>query len=84
FKKTEKYRAKFLIESVTQLSTNLKNLNITLQVEHDERANVLKQLAEKYSIKTVFFQTEWTKEEKQVELEVKSVLTETNFIDNYN
>jgi deoxyribodipyrimidine photo-lyase len=84
FKKTEKYRAKFLIESVTQLTTNLKNLNISFQVEHDEPANVLKQIAEKYDIKTVFFQTEWTKEEKQVELEVKSVLTETNFIDNYN
>ncbi|MBZ9779198.1 DASH family cryptochrome [Psychroflexus sp. CAK8W] len=84
FKKTEKYRAKFLIESVTQLSTNLKNLNISLQVEHDEPVNVLKQLDEKYNIKTVFFQTEWTKEEKQVELEVKSALTKSNFVDNYN
>ena len=44
----------------------------------------MKQLAEDYNIKSVFFQTEWTEEEKQVEHEVKSVLTETNFIDNYN
>ncbi len=84
FKKTEKYRAKFLIESVTQLHDNLKSLNISLWVEHDEPAKIFEKLAERYRIKTVFFQTEWTDEEKQVETEVKSVLTNTDFIDHYN
>ncbi|MFO7745768.1 MAG: DASH family cryptochrome [Psychroflexus sp.] len=84
FKKTEKFRARFLIETVTQLSDKLKNLNISLQVEYDKPASVLKRLAENYNIKTVFFQTEWTEEEKQVEHEVKSILSETNFIDDYN
>ncbi|MBZ9651789.1 DASH family cryptochrome [Psychroflexus montanilacus] len=84
FKKTEKYRAKFLIESVTQLASNLETLNISLKVEHDETAKIFEKLAEEYRIKTVFFQTEWTDEEKQVETEVKSVLTNTDFIDHYN
>lgn len=84
FKKTEKYRAKFLIESVSQLSDNLKNLNISLHVEHDEPANVFQKLSEKYNIKNVFYQTEWTDEEKQAEDAVKSVLKNTRFVNHYN
>lgn len=84
FKKTEKYRAKFLIESVEQLSNNLKNLNINLHVEHEKPANVFKTLAEQYNIKTVFFQTEWTEEEELVEDDIRTILSETNFVENYN
>lgn len=84
FKKTEKYRAKFLIESVEQLYNNLKNLNINLHVEHDEPANVFKTLAEQFNIKTVFFQTEWTEEEEIVEDDIRTILSETNFVENYN
>ena len=36
FKKTEKYRAQFLIETVESLSTNLNNINVTLLVFHSE------------------------------------------------
>jgi deoxyribodipyrimidine photo-lyase len=84
FKKTEKYRAKFLIESVTQLSSNLKDLNIRLKVEHDEPGQVFKKIAETFNIKTIFYQTEWTEEEQKVEEEVKSALVHTQFIDSYN
>jgi len=84
FKKTEKYRAKFLIESVAQLSSNLNALNISLQVEHDEPSHVFKNLSDIYNIKHVFFQTEWTDEEKQVENEVKAIIPETDFITHYN
>ncbi|SDG93120.1 DASH family cryptochrome [Psychroflexus sediminis] len=84
FKKTEKYRAKFLIEMVSQLSDNLKSLNISLQVEQDAPAGVFEKLSEKYNIKNVFFQAEWTEEEKQVENAVKSVLKDTQFAEQYN
>lgn len=83
FKKTEKYRAKFLIETVSQLSKNLRDKNISLHVEHEEPAKVFEKLAEKYTVKNLFYQNEWTSEEKQVELEVKSVLNKTTFIENY-
>lgn len=84
FKKTEKYRAKFLIETVSQLSNNLKELNISLHVELDEPANIFKTLSEKFNIKTLFFQTEWTAEENLAENEVKSVLKDTRFVTHYN
>lgn len=84
FKKTEKYRAKFLIESVEQLYNNLKNLNINLHVEHDEPASVFKTLSKQFNIKTVFFQTEWTEEEELIEDDIRTILSETNFVENYN
>jgi deoxyribodipyrimidine photo-lyase len=34
FKKTERYRAKFLLETVTELKQNLTKLNITLFIEN--------------------------------------------------
>ena len=34
FKKTERYRAQFLIESILQLQKDLEKLNITLIIEH--------------------------------------------------
>jgi deoxyribodipyrimidine photo-lyase len=84
FKKTEKYRAKFLIESVQQLSSNLENLNISLLVNFDSPKHVFEELAQEYKINSVFFQKEWTEEEKQVEDEVRSVLPEAEFMDHYD
>lgn len=37
FKKTEKFRAKFLIETVEDLKKNLKSLNIELLVHHENQ-----------------------------------------------
>lgn len=84
FKKKEKYRAQFLIESVHQLSQNLRKLNISLHVEHDNPAHVFQKLSEQFTIKTVFFQTEWTDEEQKVEQNITSVLNTTQFIHHYN
>ena len=36
FKKTEKFRAKFLVETVTELKENLEKLNISLLVYHEK------------------------------------------------
>jgi deoxyribodipyrimidine photo-lyase len=84
FKKTEKYRAKFLIESVERLSNNLQNLNISLHIAHKHPSEVFKELSERYAITSVFYQTEWTREEKRVEAKVKLALPNTDFIENYN
>lgn len=84
FKKTEKYRAKFLIESIEQLSDNLQGLNISLHIAHKHPSEVFKELSERYEITSVFYQTEWTREEKRVEAKVKSALPNTDFIENYD
>ena len=83
FKKTEKFRAKFLIESVEQLSNNLQHLNISLHIAHAHPYEVFKQLSEQYEITSVFYQSEWTREEKKVEAKVKSALPDADFIKNY-
>ncbi len=66
FKKTEKYRARFLIESVTELKANLLKLNITLLVFHDKPENVIPNLVKEHKIKNIYLQKEWTRDENQV------------------
>ncbi|MDZ4329271.1 MAG: deoxyribodipyrimidine photo-lyase [Flavobacterium sp.] len=66
FKKTEKFRAKFLIESVTVLRQNLKKLNITLLVYHQKPEDCIPEIVTQDEINSVYFQEEWTSEEMEV------------------
>jgi deoxyribodipyrimidine photo-lyase len=83
FKKTEKYRAKFLIETITDLRTNLNELNISLYVGQTQPVNVFKSLSKEYNITSVYYQNEWTVEEKKVEQEVKDSLPDCRFISHF-
>lgn len=74
FKKTEKYRAQFLIETVQNLKDNLSNLNITLIVANDRPENVIPSVIEKYHISEIHSQREWTKEENDVTSAVEKVI----------
>ncbi|GAA4281692.1 DASH family cryptochrome [Gaetbulibacter aestuarii] len=67
FKKTEKYRAKFLIETVQNLKKGLKDLNIELFVFYDRPEIKIPDLIKSYNIKGIYAQKEWTQEEKAVE-----------------
>ena len=66
FKKTEKYRAKFLIESVTELKANLSNLNIPLWVFYDKPENVIPSFVKEHKINNIYLQKEWTRDENKV------------------
>jgi len=66
FKKTEKYRAQFLIETVKNLKKNLADLNITLFVYNDHPENKIPELLEAHNISHLYSQQEWTKEENEV------------------
>lgn len=66
FKKTEKFRAKFLIESVTTLKENLEKLNITLLVYHQKPEDSIPEIIAQNGINSVYFQEEWTSEEMEV------------------
>lgn len=85
FKKTEIYRAKFLIESVVNLKQNLAQLNITLLVYFEEPEIAIPSLLTEYQIDTVYLQTEWTRDENRV---LESVKAKTNssvkFIESYD
>ncbi|MCR9182022.1 MAG: DASH family cryptochrome [Flavobacteriaceae bacterium] len=63
FKKTEKYRAQFLIETVSELKENLSKLNIDLLVFHNKPETILPAIIQKHNIIKVFLQREWTQEE---------------------
>ena len=66
FQKTSNYRAQFLIESVYELERNLSELNISLIIVYDKPEHTIPHLIEKYSIEAVYFQEEWTTEERRV------------------
>ncbi|MFD0861785.1 DASH family cryptochrome [Sungkyunkwania multivorans] len=66
FKKTERYRAKFLLETVTDLKASLAELNITLLTYINQPENIICRLVEEYQIEHVYLQGEWTSEEVEV------------------
>jgi deoxyribodipyrimidine photo-lyase len=70
FKKTEKYRAQFLIESVAALKAALEKLNISLIIDLDAAEDSLADYLQQYDIQTVYLQEEWTDEEKKEEVAV--------------
>ncbi|MDP5045498.1 MAG: deoxyribodipyrimidine photo-lyase, partial [Leeuwenhoekiella sp.] len=66
FKKTEKYRAQFLIETVTELRENLEKLYITLFVVNEEPEFAIPKLVKNYQVERIYFQKEWTFEERNI------------------
>ena len=77
FKKTEKYRAQFLIESVNELKTNLEKINISLFVYHDTPEKSISAFAKEHQINTIYFQEEWTSEEVEVSANLRTQLQTT-------
>lgn len=76
FKKTDKFRAKFLIETITELKKNLKTINIELFIAHEYPEKALKLLVNEFNVTSVYLQKEWTTEEVNVFDNVKSNLPE--------
>ena len=75
FKKTEKYRAKFLIETIRDLRKNLAKLNIELFVYVDRPEDKIPELIHQFDITAIYAQKEWTAEEKTVETNLTSKLS---------
>ncbi|GAA0873179.1 DASH family cryptochrome [Gangjinia marincola] len=65
FKKTERYRAQFILESVKELKNNLADLNISLLVYHDNPKDIIPKLIEEHGIKNLYLQKEWTRDERK-------------------
>jgi len=85
FQKTAKYRAKFLIDTVTDLKKNLADLNITLLTYFEIPENKMQSLCDVYSIDSVFTQKEWTSEEVNTNESIKKSLSSSiQFIEEYD
>ncbi len=84
FKKTEKFRAKFLIETIENLKSQLVAFNIDLLVHQDLPELVIPKLCINYNIDSIYYQKEWTQEEVDIENNVKSKLEHIDFYSIYN
>lgn len=74
FKKTAKYRAKFLIETVNDLKKQLSLYNIPLLTFFDTPELVIATVCKNYEVATIFYQEEWTSEETKVADTIFSVI----------
>lgn len=85
FKKTAKYRAAFLIDTIKDLQLNLEDKNITLLVYSESPEKKISELCKEYSIGSIYTQKEWTKEEVDSNnLIKKSLSKDVKFIENYD
>lgn len=85
FRKMERFRANFLLETVAQLKQALDTLNITLLTFMDRPENKMAALVKKYKIDTLFLQREWTSEEQKVIDRVKAGLPPpTQVVEHYD
>lgn len=79
FKKTEKFRTLFLLETLAELQQNLAEKNITLLVYYGYPEQLIPEIAAKYQIETIYSQNEWTQEEVDVETEVRNLIPAVNW-----
>ena len=67
FKKKERFRSQFLIESVRALKASLKGFNISLIIDSKPPEEGLPKWIKKHQVKQIYLQHEWTQEEKKEE-----------------
>ncbi|UZO82418.1 DASH family cryptochrome [Aquimarina sp. ERC-38] len=74
FKRTEKHRAQFLIETLTDLKNQLEQLNISLFIFQQQPEDVFPQFIDnlEFKIHAMYSQKEWTRNENRVTDAVKS------------
>jgi len=63
FKKIGKFRAKFLLQTVSDLENNLKEKKIPFLKKLGKTEDIFKQISKGFEVKKIFCQREWTKEE---------------------
>ena len=81
FKKTEKYRAKFLLETISDLKSQLEILNISLIITHRDFGQSINEIIDQYGITNIYTQTEWTRDEL---IEESFIPDEINLIKNFD
>lgn len=74
FPKTGKFRAKFLLETVAELKTALKEYNISLLVYWGKPEEIIPEICKEQQVTHIFSQTEWTTEEVAVYKGVEAAL----------
>ena len=83
FKKTEKFRTLFLIQTLTCLKDELKKKNITLIVYINSATVGIPKFIDSLKITDLFYQNEWTKEESNLSDSVKKAISKKIKIHTY-
>lgn len=83
FKKTEKYRTQFLLETLQAVKEELDKKNISLLVYYGDTTSVLKEVCAQYDIENLYTQTEWTQEEAELNTEIKKEVS-LNWFEEYD
>lgn len=84
FRKTEKFRAQFLIETIKDLKTQLSELNIELLVYNEHPEVIIPKLCDKLNVEAIYLQKEWTQEEIDSENTVKANIENVTWHHIYN
>jgi len=86
FKKTGRYRAKFLMESVEDLRQNLAIYNISLFIYDEKLETAFPKLVKEFDINTIYLQKEWTSEETDIINQVKNSVQQfkVDFVEQYD
>lgn len=71
FKKTGAFRAQFLLETINDLKASLSELNISLIIQHQRPENCIPDIVKAQEINAIYYQKEWTSEERDVEIALK-------------
>ncbi|WP_217700160.1 deoxyribodipyrimidine photo-lyase [Halobacillus salinus] len=80
FPKTDRHRAQFIRESVTDLRDTLSDIGVPLLIRHEHPADTFASISKEMNIESVFLHEEIGSEEQQVEQAVRSELPDTTFI----
>ena len=67
FKKTEKFRVKFLLETISDLKSQLDKLNISLIITHKDFGQSINKIINQFEVTSIYTQTEWTRDELKEE-----------------
>ena len=70
FKRIDRFRSKFLIESVIELEKELKKLNISLIIDNCSDERNLLETIKKLNVQEIFVQKEWTRDEVNEEKKI--------------
>ena len=84
FKTTEKYRAKFLLETIIDLKVQLKKLNIDLLVYQAAPEDIISEIVSTYNVSDIYLQNDWTKDEMATETALQSLIPDVKFHKYYN
>ena len=57
FKKTEKYRVKFLLETISDLKSQLDKLNISLIITHKDFGQSINEIINQFEVTSIYTQT---------------------------